>query len=132
MAGDIVDGLECVKKDLDFNWIWLGASEAAGGWGDVVKGGGSGDDPGCRVLDQLKLMKGFMRGIEKEWVAIIDVGGDEAVDQDSSSVRSEKGAEMIRMTPRHLTWGEQDTVEPSMVREKLSTLDGGFGDRADR
>ena len=27
------------------------------------------------------------------------------------------------MTPRLLTWGEGDTMELSMVREKLSTLD---------
>ena len=28
---------------------------------DMVKGGGSGDDAGCRVLDQLKFMEGFVR-----------------------------------------------------------------------
>ena len=34
--------------------------------GDMVKTRGSGNDAGCRVLDQLKLMKGFVRGTEKE------------------------------------------------------------------
>jgi len=65
---------------------------------DMVKGGGSGDDAGCRVLDQWKLMKGFVRGTENDWVTIIDAGGDEAVDQDSSGVRSERGANMINVT----------------------------------
>ena len=34
--------------------------------GDVVKRRGSGDDAGCRVSDQLRLMKGFVTGTEKE------------------------------------------------------------------
>ena len=65
---------------------------------DMVKRGGSGDDAGCRVLDQLKLMKGFVRGTEKEEVTVIDAGGDEAVDQDSCGVRRERGVETIKVT----------------------------------
>ena len=34
--------------------------------GNVVRGGGLGDDTGCRVLDQLKFVKGFVRDTEKE------------------------------------------------------------------
>ena len=34
--------------------------------GDVVKGRGTGDDTGCRVLDQLKFMEGFERGTKEE------------------------------------------------------------------
>jgi len=36
-------------------------------------------------------------GFEFSIISIIDAGGDEAVDQDSSSVRSERGAEMINV-----------------------------------
>ena len=34
--------------------------------GDVMVGGGSGDDTGSRVLDQLKFMEGFVRGTKEE------------------------------------------------------------------
>ena len=37
-------------------------------------------------------------GFEFSIISIIDAGGDEAVDQDSSSVRSERGAETINVT----------------------------------
>ena len=93
------NGLECMKKYLechsesDRDPVKLLEDR-----GDMVKRRGSGNDAGCRVLDQLKLMKGFVSGTEKEGFAIIDAGGDEAVDQDSSGVRIERGAETINIT----------------------------------
>ena len=66
-SGEIVDGLECVEKDLECN------SESdrepvksLEDGGDMVKRRGSGNDAGCRVLGQLKLMKAFVRGTGKE------------------------------------------------------------------
>ena len=66
-GGEVVDGLEYVEKDLERD------SESdrepvklLEDGGDMVKRRGSGDDAGCRALDQLKLMKGFVRGTEKE------------------------------------------------------------------
>lgn len=44
----------------------MGASEAPGRRVDVVKGGASGGGAGCRVLDQLELLKGFVKGTEEE------------------------------------------------------------------
>ena len=63
-----MDGLQCLEKyfkcNSEFDWEPVKLLEDGS---DVVKGGGSGDDAGCRVLDQLKLMmKGFVRGTEKE------------------------------------------------------------------
>ena len=52
-----VDGLECVDRE---------PVKLLEDGGDMVKRRGSGNDAGCRVLDQLKLMKGFVRGTEKE------------------------------------------------------------------
>ena len=62
-----MDGLECVEKGFksnsEFDWAPVKLLEDGG---DMVKVGCSGDDAGCRVLDQLKLMKGFVRRTEKE------------------------------------------------------------------
>ena len=66
-GGEVLDGLECVEKgfksnsEFDLEPVKLLEDE-----GDMVKRGGSGDDAGCRVLDQLKPMKGFVRDTEKE------------------------------------------------------------------
>lgn len=48
---------------------------------DVVKGGGCGNTSSCRVLDQLELVEGFVRGTNEELVTI-NTGGDETLDQD--------------------------------------------------
>ena len=36
-----------------------------------------------------------MRDTKEKWVTIIKIGGDEAVNRDSSGVRGERGAEAI-------------------------------------
>ncbi len=75
-----MDGFECIKKDFEcdpeFDWEPVELLENGG---DVVKGGGSGDDTGCRVLDQLELMEGFVGDTEKERITVINMGGDKAV-----------------------------------------------------
>ena len=66
-GGEVVDGIECVEKDFECNSEFdREPVKLLENGGDMVKGGGSGDDAGCRVLDQLKLMKGCVRGTEKE------------------------------------------------------------------
>jgi len=52
-----------MEKDLEFDREPVKLLEDGG---DMVKRRGSGNDAGCRVLDQLKLMKGFVRSTEKE------------------------------------------------------------------
>ena len=53
--------LECKKEDFEvyaeFDWEPV---ELLQNKGDVVNGGGSGDDPSCRVLNQLKFMEVFV------------------------------------------------------------------------
>ena len=39
--------------------------------GNVMEGGGSGDDAGGSVLDQLELMEGFLRETKEEGVAVV-------------------------------------------------------------
>ena len=39
--------------------------------GDVMEGGGSGDDAGGRVLNQLEFMKGFLREAKEEGVTVV-------------------------------------------------------------
>ena len=39
---------------------------------DVVNGGGSGDDAGGRVLDQLKFVDGLERETKEKRVAVVD------------------------------------------------------------
>lgn len=62
-----MNGLESIQKDFvmdsEFDWKPVKLLEDRG---DVVKGGGSGNNAGCRVLDQLKLMEGFVRGTKEE------------------------------------------------------------------
>ena len=66
-GGKVMDGLESVQEDfvvdseLDGEPVKLLKDRV-----DVVKRGGSGDDAGCRVLDKLKFMEGFVRGTEEE------------------------------------------------------------------
>ncbi len=66
-GGEVVDGFECIEEDFErdteFDWEPVELLEDGG---DVVKGGGSGDDTGCRVLDQLELMEGFVRDTKEE------------------------------------------------------------------
>ncbi|XP_023283321.1 ephrin type-B receptor 2-like [Seriola lalandi dorsalis] len=55
---------------------------------DVVDGGGTSNDTGSCVLDQLKFMEGFKREAEEERVTVIQTGSDEAVDKDGGSFES--------------------------------------------
>lgn len=48
----------------------------------MVDGGGSGDDTGSRVPDQLRLMEGFMAEARKEGVAVVQARSDKAVKED--------------------------------------------------
>ncbi len=49
--------------DTEFDWEPVELLEDGD---DVVKGRGSGNDSGCRVLDQLELMEGFVRDTKEE------------------------------------------------------------------
>lgn len=44
--------------------------------GDVMVGGRPGDDAGCRVLEKLQFLEGFIGETKEERVTIIDPGGD--------------------------------------------------------
>ena len=59
--GKVMDGLERKQEDFvvnaEFDWEPV---ELLQNRGDVVDGGGSGDDSSCRVLDQLKFMEVFV------------------------------------------------------------------------
>ena len=64
----------------------------------MVDGGGSGDDPSWRVLNQLEFLEVFVRQTKEKGVAVVDAGGDEAVYKNSSGVGREGGAEAIDIT----------------------------------
>ena len=66
--GKVVDGLERKQEDfevyaeIDQEW----PVELLQNRGDLVDGGGSGDDSSCRVLNQLKFMEVFVRSNRRE------------------------------------------------------------------
>ena len=62
-----MDGLESVYKDFKFDSEFNREPvKLLENGGDMLRERGSGDDPGCRVLDQLELMEGFVKGTEKK------------------------------------------------------------------
>ena len=53
----VMKGLECKQEDFEVNMEFDGEPvELLQNRGNVVNGGGSGDDPSCRVLNHLKFM----------------------------------------------------------------------------
>ena len=55
--GKVMKGLECKQEDFEVNMEFDGEPvELLQNRGNVVNGGGSGDDPSCRVLNHLKFM----------------------------------------------------------------------------
>ena len=54
---------------------------------DVVNGGGSGDDAGGRVLNQLKSVDGFERETKEKGVAVVDAGSDQGVNKNGGALR---------------------------------------------
>ena len=48
---------------------------------EVINGGGSGDDAGGRVLDQLEFSDGLEGETEEEGVTVIDAGSDQGVNK---------------------------------------------------
>ena len=63
--------------------------------GDVINGGGSGDDAGSRVLDQLEFADGLEGETEEEGVTIIDAGSDQGVNKDGCAMGCEGWAEAV-------------------------------------
>ena len=66
-GGEVVNGLESVQQDFEVSSELDGEPvKLLEDGGDVMKGGGSGDDPGCRVLNHLEFMEGFVGGTKEE------------------------------------------------------------------
>lgn len=61
----------------------------------MVRGGGPGYDSGSRVLDQLEFVKGLVGEAEEERVAVVQAGGNKAVDKDGGRVGREGGAKTV-------------------------------------
>ena len=68
----VLDGLQCLQEDVKVSMelIW----ELLQNRGDVVNGGGSGDNMTFRILDKLKLVKGFENKIKERGTAVIIMG----------------------------------------------------------
>ena len=85
-----MDGLEGMEEDLEIDAVFDGKPvELQQNGGNVTNGGGSGDDTGSSVLDQLQFMEEFVGESKEKGIAIIQAGRDQRVDQDSGAVRSE-------------------------------------------
>lgn len=77
---EVVNGLKCKQKDFERDAeLDREPVKLLEDGGDVVRGGSAGDDTGCRVLDQLEFMEEFWGDTKEEGIAIINTGGDEAV-----------------------------------------------------
>ena len=63
--------------------------------GDVINGGGSGDDACGRVLDQLEFADGLEGETEEEGVTVIDAGSDQGVNKDGCATGCEGWAEAV-------------------------------------
>lgn len=63
---------------------------------DMVKWGSFSDCTSSWLLDQLKLVEGFLGKAEEERVAVMNMAGDKAVDEDGS-LRVEVRAEEINI-----------------------------------
>lgn len=71
-----MNNFKCLKKDLEADVMFSGEPvKLLEDECDVVSGGGSGDDEGSWVLDQLVFSEGFFGGRPKrrEWLAIATV-----------------------------------------------------------
>ena len=61
--------------------------------GDVLPGLGAGEDPGSRVLHILEPVQGFGREPGQDSITVVQVGGDEGVDEGLSHRFREGGLE---------------------------------------
>lgn len=94
--GEVVDGLECVQEEFVCNAVVYGEPVEVLEYGsDVAVRGGLCDDPGGRVLNQLEFAERFLGETIKEGVAVVQTGGDKAVDEDGGGVGGEGGAEPV-------------------------------------
>ena len=68
----VVEGFESMEEDFEiYTEFNREPVELLQDRGDVMEGGGSGDDAGGSVLDQLELMEGFLRETKEEGVAVV-------------------------------------------------------------
>ena len=69
---EVMEGFESMEEDFEINTEFNREPvELLQDRGDVMEGGGSGDDAGGSVLDQLELMEGFLRETKEEGVAVV-------------------------------------------------------------
>ena len=59
--------------------------------GDVLPGLGAGEDPGSRVLHILEPVQGFGREPGQDSITVVQVGGDEGIDEGLSHRFGEGG-----------------------------------------
>ena len=62
---------------------------------DVINGGGSGDDAGGRVLDQLEFTDGLEGQTKEKGVTVIDAGSDQGVNKDGCAMGCDGWAEAV-------------------------------------
>ena len=106
-----MEGVECKQEDFEvqteFDWE---AVELLHNGGNVVNGGGSGEDPSCRVLNHLKFMQVFVRQTKEKGVTVIIVGGDKDVYKNGSGVGREGGAEPVNVAQMEMG-GPGDVID---------------------
>lgn len=68
----------------------------------MVKEGSIGD-ASSRILDQLKLMGGFVREAIEKRITVISTGSDQTMNKDRGGTGSEKGAETINVTKMEIS-----------------------------
>ena len=91
--GEVVDGHVCEKEEFVHDAVsYREPVEVLEDRGNVVACGSLCDDTGGRVLDQLEFMEGLVREAEEERIAIVQTGGDKAVNKDGSGLGGEGGA----------------------------------------
>ena len=85
-----MDGLEGMEENFIVDALFDGKPmELIQNRGDVIDGGGSGDDTGSCILDQLQFPEEVLGETVEEGVTIIQAGSDEGVNEDCSTVGGE-------------------------------------------
>ncbi len=94
-----IDGLGCKRQNLKINTVFdQEPMKLLKDKSDVINGGGSDDDAGSGVLDQLKFMDELKRETKQNGVTVINAGCDQGVNKTGSAVGCEGWAEDINIT----------------------------------
>lgn len=66
--------------------------------GDVLVGGGSGDNASSRVLNQLKLMEGFLGETMQKRIAVVNTGGNKTMYKNGRRLGGKRRKQSVNVT----------------------------------